>query len=153
MTVKCLWKPLKWNRSHAPNSLLTFEGESQRITWRSRLSDFPKKQEFVKLWKRVRASWPCKTPDKNDCSSEIWKVKWKTAQSQMWKSTFFALTSDFIWRMCLCMSMEVGVCGEGEGLNIKEIWKCRAFNSNLCVNSPGILLDLMKASKVTESLK
>lgn len=51
------------------------------------------------------------------------------------------------------MSMEMGICVEDGGLKAKEIHKCRAFNSSLCMNSPGILLDLMKASKVSESLK
>lgn len=48
--------------------------------------------------------------------------------------------------------MEMGISEEGVW-KLKKYENAKAFNSSLCVNSRGILLDLMKASKVSESLK
>lgn len=146
MTIKYLWKPLKWNSNDFANSPLTFEEEKSvnhmNIPSERHLKE-PEVGKTLKRWERpdpvrhlTRTAAERKSDESNAKINFLCSYKWLYL-----KDCVFEWVR---WR---------GYVGSRGCARVKEIKKCRAFNSSLCLNSPGILLDLMKAPKVSKSLK
>lgn len=92
MTMKCLCRRLS-NETWCTirNSPTTSVKGSQQVTWRTRVKDFSKMRELVKLGEEKKKVW-----ERLDLTGCIQKGQNKNSQSHVWKSTFFALTNYFI---------------------------------------------------------